>query len=231
MEINYIFNSGFLIKCENFNMLIDYWRGLGEEELSKIFNENKKTYVLFSHSHKDHYNPKLFDLATVDTTFILAEEIKPKVLNHDKNICYLSKGETYADDHLQVKAYGSTDIGISFAIEADGCKIFHAGDLNNWHWADESTADEIKESETAFLNELADLHSDYKSFDVAMFPVDARIGSDFDRGAVQFCEKIEVKNFIPMHFGVVYQGNKNYGQNYVEAGKNFILKRGNENAN
>ena len=33
-----------------------------------------------------------------------------------------------------------------------------------------------------------------------MFPVDARMGTDYMLGAVQFIEEIQVKVFIPMHF-------------------------------
>ena len=75
-----------------------------------------------------------------------------------------------------------------------------AGDLNNWHWADESTADEVREAEEAYRAELDYLARRVTRFDVAMFPVDARLGSDYMRGARQFVERFEVGVFVPMHF-------------------------------
>ena len=41
---------------------------------------------------------------------------------------------------IKVKAYGSTDAGVSFLVTTSGGrKIFHAGDLNDWHWQDDSS--------------------------------------------------------------------------------------------
>ncbi|MEI3154718.1 MAG: hypothetical protein V8S95_06185 [Odoribacter sp.] len=48
---------------------------------------------------------------------------------------------------MRIKAFGSTDIGISFLIDIDNIRIFHAGDLNNWHWEEESTPEEIAGTE------------------------------------------------------------------------------------
>ncbi len=51
----------------------------------------------------------------------------------------------------QVKAYGSTDTGVSYAITlTDGSVIFHAGDLNDWHWSEESTEREVAKAEERF---------------------------------------------------------------------------------
>ena len=45
---------------------------------------------------------------------------------------------------VKIKAFGSTDIGISFLVSVDGVDIFHAGDLNWWHWWDEDGMSVIK---------------------------------------------------------------------------------------
>ena len=44
---------------------------------------------------------------------------------------------------VYVKAYGSTDIGISFLVKVDGLTIFHAGDLNWWHWKEDSLEEQL----------------------------------------------------------------------------------------
>lgn len=51
---------------------------------------------------------------------------------------------------MKVKAFDSTDEGLSYLVEMDGIRIFHAGDLNNWHWREESTPREIEEAERDF---------------------------------------------------------------------------------
>lgn len=115
--------------------------------------------------------------------------------------CDLSqKGDFYEDHNLRIKAFGSTDSGISFLIEAEGKRLFHAGDLNNWHWKDESTPEEAAEAEQNYLKELDDLAKATDKLDATMFPVDPRIGTDFMRGAQQFVDHIKTNIFVPMHF-------------------------------
>lgn len=49
-------------------------------------------------------------------------------------------GDSYSNEDFTVKMYGSTDAGGSFLIHCHGITIFHAGDLNWWHWAGDSDA-------------------------------------------------------------------------------------------
>lgn len=98
---------------------------------------------------------------------------------------------------MSVRAFGSTDVGVSFLLQAGGKKIFHAGDLNNWHWMDESTEAEWKGAEKNFLHELDDLYAYTPEVDVAMFPVDPRLGKEYMRGAGQFVTKIKLISLYP----------------------------------
>ena len=110
------------------------------------------------------------------------------------------KEDSYEDHNLWIKAFGSTDSGISFLIEAEGKTPFPCGDLNNWHWKDESTPEEVAEAEQNYLKELGDLAKATDKLDATMFPVDPRIGTDFMRGAQQFVDHIKTNIFVPMHF-------------------------------
>lgn len=103
-----------------------------------------------------------------------------------------------------MRAFGSTDVGVSFLVEVGGKKIFHAGDLNNWHWMDESSEAEWRGYEKNFLHELADLRSYTSGLDLAMFPVDPRLGREYMRGARQFVEQVKTAVFVPMHFDEAY---------------------------
>ena len=47
-------------------------------------------------------------------------------------------------------ASGSTDEGVSFCVDFAGVTLFHAGDLNLWHWRDESSVTEIESAQRAF---------------------------------------------------------------------------------
>ena len=45
---------------------------------------------------------------------------------------WLVKGCEYADANVSLRAFGSTDSGVSLLIRVGNCLLFHAGDLNNW---------------------------------------------------------------------------------------------------
>lgn len=96
----------------------------------------------------------------------------------------MKKGEVYEDELLKVHAFGSTDVGVSFLIEVDGKKVFHAGDLNNWHWMDESDEPEWKGYEKNYFHELEFIMDYTREMNLVMFPVDFRLGKEYMRGPV-----------------------------------------------
>ena len=240
MQLTYIFHSGFIVSGQGFSILIDYWRDTKFFKKGYVhqhfLQSTDKLYVLSSHAHPDHFNPKILTWheKQPDIQYIFSSDILPKIKNNLKtpNIFYLDKAAVYTDNHIQVKAFGSTDIGISFAIEAGGKRIFHAGDFNNWHWNEESTEEEIRTAETSFLRKLKILAKAYPMFDLVMFPVDPRLGKDYMRGAEQFVQTIQTGAFAPMHFGFNYSGAnafkataEAYGSRFLSiraCGENFI---------
>jgi L-ascorbate metabolism protein UlaG (beta-lactamase superfamily) len=113
--------------------------------------------------------------------------------------------EEYKDDNIKIKAFGSTDAGGSFYIEHNDAKIFHAGDLNNWHWNEEVAKDESFVYENQYICELELLSEEVKEVDIAMFPLDPRLGKDFMRGGEQFIKRVKTHNLLPLHFGDNYK--------------------------
>jgi hypothetical protein len=99
-------------------------------------------------------------------------------------------------------------------VEADGHTIYHAGDNNNWYarLLTQEREDDIDggiefppeldpvREEKRYLGELKEIRRYTDHFDVAMFPIDARIGNGYTRGARQFLERFSVKLLVPMHF-------------------------------
>ena len=113
-------------------------------------------------------------------------------------------------------------VGISFLIDLQGVRLFHAGDLNNWHWSEESTPQEIRKAEGDFLAEVKCLQQTAPSVDVALFPVDNRIGKDYMRGAEQFVERIKTTIFVPMHFSEEYKGGNAFREFAESKGCRFL---------
>lgn len=207
MKIYYLFQSGFIIESKSAILIVDYFRA-SNEALIYLHNilktTTKKVYVLASHSHSDHFNKEIFSWLSLndEITYILPSDIilDLKESRLIDKIAILDKFETFFDNILLVKAYGSTDLGVSFYIEIDDKKLFHAGDLNNWHWNNAFSEKEIEEAESFYLSELSFITNDIKSIDILFFPLDPRLGKDYAKGAIQFMAKIKTEVLIPMHF-------------------------------
>jgi hypothetical protein len=111
----------------------------------------------------------------------------------------MAPGDTVRfSDELTVTAFDSTDLGVSFLADFCGIRIFHAGDLNFWHWREESTMQEIEEADAEFHKAVIPISRE--SIDVAFFPVDPRQGAMFEAGANYFILSVKPRILIPMHY-------------------------------
>lgn len=203
MKLTYLYHSGFSLESDSFSIIIDFFEDTDTEYVRNVLlSSSKPLYVLSTHSHHDHFNREILTWKhrKENITYIFSKEILDSELANKNDAIYLNKFDEYKDDFVQIKAYGSTDAGVSFAIKAGNLKLFHAGDLNNWHWNEESTAEEIKEAEGFYKFELSQVANDIRHLDLAMFPIDPRLGKDFMKGATQFIEAIQTDRLIPMHF-------------------------------
>lgn len=221
-KLTYIWHDCFVFENEDLVMVFDYWKDpLAKKGEIPLFLKNidisKRLYVVVSHHHKDHYVKEIFNWTHLfpDVRYILSKDtakfarhilspgavyngVKPE----PSSVTVLSPGESYKDDYVSVEAFGSTDIGNSYAIKAGDSTIFHAGDLNAWLWKDESTEVEVATELKKFTNILDGIAAKHSQFDLAMFPVDSRIGTDYFTGAKMFVREISVAHFFPMHFGL-----------------------------
>lgn len=225
-EITYLFHDGFMISTPTAVLIFDFWKipdtfyskkckADGTIPFLKASDSHKPIYVFVSHHHKDHFSKEIFnwcgysnkprfiisrDTAKMGRKFFTPESIYKGSKADPDYVFILAPGDTVEFPELKIKAYGSTDTGNSYLINTAFGKIFHAGDLNAWIWKDESTPEEVKEATDAFSKILDEIAEENNSIDFAMFPVDARIGSDFYTGAKMFLERINVSYFFPMHF-------------------------------
>ena len=202
MRITYIHHSCFLVETDSCYYLFDYEKG----SLPQL-DVAKPILVLSSHGHHDHYNPEIFsmlrDLGMQTIYGILAEDIP---VPEDVSVLQVSPGKEY-DLCLQQKltTFQSTDEGVAFLIEdmkdEDQKKIiYHAGDLNDWVWEEES--DSYNEQMTKDYRRQIDLLAQKlngQEVDAAFVVLDPRQEDDYDRGMCYFLEHIPVKSVYPMH--------------------------------
>lgn len=227
MKLTYIFHSGFAVSGERITLIIDYFKDSAAQEgvVQAILREQRgPLYVLCTHGHVDHFNPEILHWKKdyPDIHYIFSDDIRLNGQANAREAVFLTPGGRYRDRLVTVEAFGSTDLGVSFLIEAEDRRIFHAGDLNNWHWREESTVEESQEYENHYLNELIPIERAVSQLDLALFPVDSRLGPDYMLGAEQFIDRVPTAVFAPMHFGESY-GRAAAFRTYAEShGSRFI---------
>lgn len=215
VKLTYIFHSGFLLETDHCLLVFDHWIDLAKVMPAALASP-KPMYVFSSHFHDDHFNPRIlaWKEQKPNITYLLSKDIlRHRRAQQDAADVWLAKGSTWQDEHLKVWATGSNDSGVSWIVEVEGKRIFHAGDLNNWYarfLTDDyqggtiiskefGEIDPLKD-EKQYLGELKDIRKITDHFDLVMFPVDGRIGNGYTRGGRQFLERFTVVLFVPMHF-------------------------------
>src|SRR5690554_815175 len=211
MTVTYIYHSCYLIEFEEFSLLFDYYKDVPRSDGANwisdyLLQKEEDLYLFCTHSHSDHFNPEILSWREKKSNirYIFSDELLQSKKVEEDYVVFLKKGEVFKDHRIKVKAYGSTDLGCSFMVNYEGKLLFHAGDLNNWHWKEEVTADEALTYENNFLCELELVSEKADNLYLAMFPVDPRLGKDFMRGPKQFVSRINTEYFLPMHFGDKY---------------------------
>ena len=216
MTLTYIFHSGFVLETDSAILVFDCWLD-PSRVMPSVLKRQKPLYVFSSHFHEDHFTKEIFQWRNLrqDIIYILSKDIyKHRRASKEDADVWLAKGSTWRDERIAVWALGSTDSGVSWIVETEGRRIFHAGDLNNWYakflpdavpgqkmysFEMEEVFDPIAH-EKQYLGELKDIYKVADSFDVVMFPIDGRIGNGYTLGGRQFIKRFKVGLFVPMHF-------------------------------
>ena len=199
MRAAFLAHSGFLVELPSVTLLFDWWNG----ELP-VLRPGVPLLVFSSHRHEDHFKPEIFALNA--QAFLLGKDISLSARNRARwglsdetadKCTVLGGGEAVSPlPGVRVEALPSTDEGVAFLVTADGTAVFHAGDLNWWHWEGE-TEGWNRNMEVNFKRYTEPLRG--RRMDIAMLPLDPRLGEDGFRGPKYFLELADVRRFLPMH--------------------------------
>ena len=223
MKIYHLYHSGIAIEYQNKLVVFDYYldkidrhkiEGFDQNDLSQnnlasgvirkdTLVKYDDVYVFVTHRHSDHYNPVIFEWEQYNPRikYILSDDIIRENKSDTKNVYYMKKGEQISVDEISISAYGSTDQGVSFLLIYNGKTIFHAGDLNWWHWSSFSE-DQLQQEEDDFKREVNQLKG--KKIDIAFVPVDPRLKNYHYLAGEYFIETLRPSLFVPIHFGDEY---------------------------
>ncbi len=244
MTVTYLAHSGFLVEWEHFYTLFDWWKG----ELPPL-DPDKPLLVFASHSHEDHFDPKIFTLPAryPATRFILAHDIRLATRHWEKlgmtaelfarvtSIRVDSLLSTEAGGvPLTVRTINSTDAGVAFLLSAEGRLVYHAGDLNWWHWEEEgrlyctnmaaSYRHAIDKLAAAVRDEAADVGCK-PVIDVAMAPLDPRLQNAFGLGVELLLQRVAVKKLFPMHLWEKYDWIDRYCREHPADAERIVAIR------
>ncbi|MDY6084706.1 MAG: MBL fold metallo-hydrolase [Dialister sp.] len=214
LTVGFLHHSGFVIELEDSIFVFDYYldpAGLLDKVLKK---SDKPLYFFVSHNHGDHFNPSILDYAGRAEAYVLHRDCSLPSAGACR-VVYMESGDAENIDSFHVKMYGSTDAGGSWYISGPDHTVFHAGDLNWWHWAGEPDADNA-EARDMYREELSKITE--QDVDVAMFPVDARQEVAREWGVKKFLEQISVHTLlIPMHaFGTRWNPSYEFRWTYPD---------------
>ena len=139
MKVTFLYHSSFLVELSQCTLLFDWYGGAVPE-----YDRSKPLYVLESHHHGDHYSPEIFSLLGMEGVwYILGNSIRLSTKRREKlkiqadHVYRLGGNRSLEVGPLTITTLPSTDAGVAFLIETEGKTLFHAGDLNWWHWAEE----------------------------------------------------------------------------------------------
>ena len=200
-KIWYLYHSGFAVQTAGHFFIFDYWRttpkgkGLESGVIDTEALRDKDVVVFASHRHGDHFIRDILQwYKTVPKLrMVLSDDIRAQ-----GDALMIGPGQTLAQPDFTVETLKSTDEGVAFLVEADGLRIYHAGDLNWWHW----------EGEPDDFN--TDMASKYKAqvalltgrpIDLAFVTLDPRLGEQYAWGFDYLMRTADIHHAIPMHFG------------------------------
>lgn len=216
MRVTFLVHSGFLVEVDSVCLLLDWWKG----ELPEL--PNKPLFCFASHRHPDHFNPQIFSLddKARELRFLLGKDIRLSAHNRKKwnlsdetaeKCAVLSGNEKIDLPHgVTVETLPSTDEGVAFLMTCEGKTIYHAGDLNWWHWEGENNAWN-RNMEADFKRFMEPLRG--RRIDLAFAPLDPRLEGAADWGIRYLLELAKVEKLIPMHQWEDYRSTEAFLRN------------------
>ena len=191
MKVIYLGHSGFFVEMEDACFLFDYYKG----DLPEA-DRGKKLFVFVSHGHYDHYRKEIFSLRDQydQVRCLISSDI---FVREAEDILSVKPNEETEVLGCRIRTLRSTDEGVAFLLKYRGRTIYHAGDLNWWHW-EEETEEYNTAMRRAYQSEINKLQGE--KIDLAFVPVDPRLGEQYCWGLDCFMKRTDTKSVFPMHF-------------------------------
>lgn len=198
MKITYLDHSGFAVEYKKYVLIFDWYKGKLPE-----FDSEKEIYVFSSHSHYDHFDRKIFELENIypNIRYVLSADITEKPV--PSKVWFVIADKEYRIGNLKVQTLHSTDAGVAFLVYVDDRIIYHAGDLNWWHWEEEESEYYNEQMRMDYQKEIHKLKN--IQIDVAFVPLDPRQEEQYYWGLDYFMKHTDTELVFPMHMWGHYE--------------------------
>ncbi len=195
VQLRYLHQSGFELWIGEHYLLFDYDGAGARPDPRGLMSE--RAVVFASHRHGDHFTEEVlsYPLRNSALTLVLSDDICAK--GAGECVRRVAPRAELSLPGLMVRTLRSTDEGVAFLVRIEGMTIYHAGDLNWWHWAGEPEKWNRKMA-ADYRAEIDTLAGE--RVDLAFLPVDGRLGEAATWGADYFMERVGARFLVPMHF-------------------------------
>ncbi len=193
MQITYLHHSGFLVETSDCYLLFDYIKGR-----LPTFCPQKPLYIFVSHQHGDHYADCVLTVGEEGQTvvYLLSDDID-NAISTDHTVIWCHPHQRYTIDGITVETLQSTDLGVAFWVTTTDGVIYHAGDLNDWHWTGEDPAWNTQ-MHRDYLAQMTLLQG--RQCKVAFLPLDTRLVDHCTDGVDGFLAAVKTDLLVGMHY-------------------------------
>jgi hypothetical protein len=212
VAITYFYQSTFAVALGKTLLIFSYHEN---NELAKSIAirdrdlENFNNIVVFSPSPSaEHFDNVIFNWKQSYPISYVLEEGCRKRSPRNSNIRFCKAGDAFSIADVKVQVFDAAGQGLCFLVNTHSTSIFHAGDLNLWHWRDDREPLEIAKTEKAYYDAVEKIPRE--PLDICMFPLDPNQGSLFEAGANHIIMTLKPKLFLPMHFGAHFDMVRDY---------------------
>lgn len=219
VELRYLGTSGWRVVTPRHVLLFDWVEG--DPALDDRLTDGRSLTLFVSHGHADHASDSsIAAVASRPDARVVMGWDGPEA----ERRTVIGPREVRTIDGLIVRTIASTDAGVGFLVEADGVRVFHAGDHAQWSAA----------FQAAYRAEIDWLERTAGAVDVALLPVATGAQCEphehlFD-GASYALRVLRARVAAPMHVRCpdrleVYEQFRAHARNAGVAARIFVPTR------
>jgi L-ascorbate metabolism protein UlaG (beta-lactamase superfamily) len=189
LKIVHLYHSGILVETKSHQLFFD-----AISDIHMLLDPTKEVVFFVSHGHQDHFDPLIYKYRLPHVHYFISDEIR----NHPKeDYTYVRPNHHYKRGTIDIQTYDSTDSGVSFLVTFEDRVLFHAGDLNWWHWQNDNESTQ-KEEEKQFKHIVDGILVPH--IHVAFLPLDPRLNEAYTWTTEYFLKTKSISHIVPIHF-------------------------------